>query len=385
MRRVTDDERRRRLAVRHLLAPSMRVDTVEAAAEAVVALHSSDPASVYLSACLRVVDGSLDDVERALYEERTLIRHHAMRRTLWVMTPAVAQAANAGFTRKIARAERPRTAKLFGRNQAWLDDAIERVVAAVEAAPAPIGTREVAQAVPDLAEPIVVNAGKRYEGTMAAHTRALLHAAFEGRIVRARPAGSWIGSQYAWVANDDWLAIDWSQPDELTGAIEIVRRWLDRFGPGTLDDIVWWTGSTKGLIGRALAELDTVEVELDGGETGLLLADDLESAPDVGPWVALLPALDPTPMGWKRRDWYLDPTLDVTDRNGNIGPTTWADGRAVGGWVQRPGGGIAHEADGLVGAHRRLLDAEIGRVDELIGATGFRVRFPAPNQHRLLG
>jgi hypothetical protein len=220
------------------------------------------------------------------------------------------------------------------------------------------------------------------------HTRALLHAAFEARIVRGRPAGTWIGSQYAWHPHADWTGEpDWSnQLDELAGATGVVGRWLERFGPGTLDDIVWWTGSTKGLITRALSELGAVEVALDDGTTGYVLPHDTVDTDGVGPWVALLPGLDPTPMGWKRRGWYLDPGVErrVTDRNGNIGPTVWSEGRVVGGWVQRPDGSIAHDADGLPAAARQLLDAEIERLQTLVGDTRFSVRFPSPNQRTLL-
>ena len=37
--------------------------------------------------------------------------------------------------------------------------------------------------------------------------------------------------------------------------------------------------------------------------------------------VALLPALDPTPMGYVERDWFLGPHAPALfDRSGNIGP-----------------------------------------------------------------
>lgn len=45
----------------------------------------------------------------------------------------------------------------------------------------------------------------------------------------------------------------------------------------------------------------------------------------------MLPCLDPTPMGWKRRDWFF--AIDqrhVFDRNANIGPTLWWDGEIIG-------------------------------------------------------
>lgn len=386
MQHVSDEERRRRVAVRHLLVPAERVEGIDEVADALVALHSSDPASVYLAAAARMTDPTRESIDQALYDDRSVVRHHAMRRTLWVMSPEVTRSAHAAFTMRIAAAERRRTATLFERDDDWVAASVERVVAAVEASDRPISTREIGALVPDLADPISVAAGKAYEGTMSPHTRAVLMAAFEGRIARGRPQGTWIGSQYAWSAHASW--VDWLDDDlsESEAVADVVGRWLSRFGPGTLDDIVWWTGTTKTLIRNALAALDVVDVALDDGSTGYVLADDTGGTASVEPWVALLPGLDPTAMGWKQRRWYLptDVASRVTDRNGNIGPTLWVDGGVVGGWVQRPDGSIVHDAPPLGTHHQSLFDAAIDRLHSFVGGSRFSVRFPAPNQRQLL-
>ena len=87
MRTITDEQRRARIARRHLLAPNDRIGSVSDIADALVALHSTDPATVYLSIAARSIGLTVADVEGALYDERCVIRHHAMRRTLWVTTP----------------------------------------------------------------------------------------------------------------------------------------------------------------------------------------------------------------------------------------------------------------------------------------------------------
>jgi hypothetical protein len=211
-------------------------------------------------------------------------------------------------------------------------------------------------------------------------------AAFEARLARVRPHGTWIASQYHWLPHADW--VDWVDHDltESDGAIEIVHRWLRSFGPGTISDIVWWTGATKTLIRRTLEALDAAEVGLDDGSVGHVMPDDLHGIAEHEPWVALLPALDPSAMGWRQRAWYLAPDVAdrVTDRNGNIGPTVWVDGRVVGGWVQRPDGSIAHDAADLDMTHSELLDREIERLQTLAGESRFTVRFPSPNQRALL-
>ena len=109
MIRFSAEERRWRLAERHRLTESLRIDDVAAIADGLVALHSPDPATVHMSVLVRMSKPSIGAVEHALYEQRSIVRHHAMRRTLWVMTPAVARLAFDAATAKVARAERKRT------------------------------------------------------------------------------------------------------------------------------------------------------------------------------------------------------------------------------------------------------------------------------------
>ena len=124
---------------------------------------------------------------------------------------------------------------------------------------------------------------------------------------------------------------------------ELARRWLSAFGPALMSDLQWWTGLTGGQVRQALAQLELAKVDLHGAP-GVMLAADLPGldAPAPQPWAALLPALDPTAMGWRERDWYVgEHAAALFDRSGNIGPTAWWDGRIVGGWAQRGDGEIA--------------------------------------------
>ena len=47
-------------------------------------LHATEPATVYLSLHARVDGLTVADVDRALYDDRTLVKQLAMRRTLFV-------------------------------------------------------------------------------------------------------------------------------------------------------------------------------------------------------------------------------------------------------------------------------------------------------------
>ena len=123
-----------------------------------------------------------------------------------------------------------------------------------------------------------------------------------------------------------------------------------------------------------------VEVRLDDGQAGYVLPDDLEATPEPEPWVALLPVLDATTMGWKDRGWYLGPhRAALFDSAGNAGPTVWANGRIVGGWAQRPDGEIAvHLLEKVDAETTAMIDAEAARLAAWLGPTRIRWPFPPP-------
>ena len=87
-RRIDARERRNRLAHRHRLAQRAKAGTVEEVAAALVALHATDPATVHLAAGARLTEPSVAAVERALYDDRTLLRMLGMRRTMFVVPRA---------------------------------------------------------------------------------------------------------------------------------------------------------------------------------------------------------------------------------------------------------------------------------------------------------
>ena len=103
-----------------------------------------------------------------------------------------------------------------------------------------------------------------------------------------------------------------------------MRRWLLIFGPGTRDDIAWWTG-----------------------------------------W------------GSARRDRHWRPLAPWRCGFDSAGPTIWVEGRIVGGWAQRPSGEIAVRLLEKVDTETaRMIDAEAARLAAWLGPT--RIRWPFP-------
>ena len=391
MKRIGVEERRARLAVRHHLARS--VASPERVAASIVGYHSSDPATVFLSAWARVRGFAPTQLEELLYDRRSLVRMLGMRRTLFVVQREVAAVMDAACTKSLAPGERKRLIRMLeeqgvaeeGTGERWLLRVATKTLDA-------LGTRgeatarELTRDVPELAARLHFGEGKTWGGTMGVSTRVLFLLAAEGKVVRARPLGGWTSGQYRWARTEAWLGEPLPRPGAAEARAELLRRYLRAFGPATLTDVRWWTGWTAGLATGALHAVGAMEVELDEG-TGFVLPDDVRRVRRPGAWVALLPGLDPTVMGWKERDWFLgDHASHLFDRNGNAGPTVWADGRVVGGWGQAGDGGIRVELlERIDAATRRAIDAERERLRAWLGDVRIVSRFRTPLERTLSG
>ena len=392
IRPVSVAERRARLAVRHHLAPAAKAATVTSAVADIIGLHGTDPASVYLAAWARTGSVDIATIERALYTERALVRMLGMRRTVFVVPADLVPVIQAACTDQIAEGLRRRLtqvvreAGIASDAATWLKEVGEATVRGLAARGSATGV-ELAADEPRLRTQIVAAADNPYGGAVNLTNRLLTLLSAEGLIVRGRPRGGWTSTQFAWSVARDRA--------DLTAAgarAELARRWLLAFGPALVSDLQWWTGWTAGQVKQVLGQLEVTEVNLDGAPGIMLAADEPGPAPmhDMGPWAALLPALDPTPMGWRERGWYVgEHAAALFDRSGNIGPTAWWDGRIVGGWAHRKDGEIAVRLLEDTGAEASAaIAAEAQRLRDWIGADPkIRItpRFRTPLERELSG
>ena len=383
---ISDTQRRARLGRRHHLAT--RTPSVERVAAELVGLHSSDPATVFLAARARVRGFTPAVLERALYDDRTLLRMLGMRRTMFVVDRELGAVMDAACTRALVAGERRRLIGLIeGQGLArdgarWLRRVSDRTVAAIEERGTATAT-ELTKVVPELREKLVMGEGKKWGGTSGMSTRVLFLLATEGRIVRARPRGQWLSSQYEWTSLRTWVD-PFPDLDAAEARTALLTRWLATYGPATLRDLTWWTGWTQAHGRAALGAIDAVEVELDDG-VGYVMPDDVAPVRAPKRWVALLPGLDPTIMGWKERDWYLGPhTTRLFDTNGNAGPTVWADGVVVGGWGQRRDGVVEAELLEVVDASvSEAVAREATALTEWLAGTVVTPRFRTPLEREI--
>lgn len=382
--RISDEDRRLRIAVRHRLAPAHRAASVSEVAGAVVGLHATEPASVHLAAFARS-GATRDDVDRALYGERSVVKQLAMRRTVFAFPAPLLPAVWGSAAARVAVQQRARLARDVVREgiaedgPAWVERATESVLAVLEEH-GPLTTAQLRSMLPSLEERLSYAAGKAYAAHVPIASRVLTTLAASGAVVRGDNDGGWKVSRPRWTLTSAWLGEDPRELDEAAGYALLAEAWLRSFGPGTEEDLVWWLGAPKVAVRRALAAVGAVEVGLESGGTGLVLPGDVAPVPHPGRWAALLPALDPTTMGWKQRDFYLGGHARLlVDRNGNAGPTAWLDGRVVGGWSQRDDGQVVVvpcteiDPDGL-----RLLESEAGRLSDWLDGQVVRTIYQSP-------
>lgn len=356
-----------------------------------VCLHATDPTTVYLSALARVDGMTVTDLERALYVDRSLVKHLAMRRTLFVFPRETIGFAQAGASNRVADSERRRlirdveTAGLHPNAERWLSEACERVLAALSDGREATSS-ELRDEIPLLEGSTTYGAGKPWGGHVSVGPRVLTTLSAAGHVVRASNDGGWTTSRPRWASMKSWLRTEITPQPQADGVAGLVEQWLRAFGPGTAADIKWWLGSTVAAVRRALADLHAVEVELDG-QTGYLPREDVEATDPVEPWAALLPALDPTTMGWFERDWYVGPhRAQLFDTSGNAGPTVWWDGRVVGGWRQSDTGEVVLQLLEDVGAEGLLnIEREAARVTHWLDGVRVLPRFPSPLSKEVAG
>lgn len=423
--KISAAQRRARLMARHHLSASAA--TVGDGCEAVVALHGTDPVTVYLSARARTPSATVEAVDRALYEERGLVRMLGMRRTMFVVPAPLVFVVQRACTDDVARRLRRQLVRdlesggVGGADAAgWLRDTEAGVLRALAARGSATGAQLSADE-PRLRTQLLYVPDKSYGGAANITSRVLGLIAAEGHMVRGHRRGGWSSGQFEWFPAAAWLGGSAGGPDGGAGAdgagdsdsgagadgaghsdgaggsdsgagldaatarAELARRWLLAFGPAPVSDLQWWAGWTSGQTKAALAALPVREVDLDGQPGVLLAGDDAFDDGDAGPIAALLPGLDPTPMGWQSREWYLGahgPAL--FDRTGNIGPTVWWEGRIVGGWAQRASGEVAYRLLTDIGSDAtEAVALEAARLESWLGTARVTPRFRTPLEREL--
>ncbi|MEX1038016.1 MAG: winged helix DNA-binding domain-containing protein [Acidimicrobiia bacterium] len=328
--------------------------SVEETVEAVAGIYSTAPTS-YLSFVARVPGFTRADLDRALYQDRTLVRRASLR--------------GSGFLIPIGRIDAVASAP----------DRVEWYTGAVDKAVGADRRRKWTREILDVLDGRVLRAREiRAElgvsGDESEALRFLLTSLSQHRLITAASGASgWRDNQYGYALWDQWF------PDHPVREIdpgesraELARWYLGGHGPATVEDFAWWSGLKKGNAAVALAAVS----EADGD--GMY---DLPGATPAPPprGLRLLPVWDTALVTQKERRRTVDPAHYpyVYDASGNLTSTIVSDARVVGVW-DRGGDNdrIEIKAAFFAGAGpNHLVESEAESLAAALGATEVTVEF----------
>ncbi|MGF1617908.1 MAG: DNA glycosylase AlkZ-like family protein [Acidimicrobiia bacterium] len=279
---------------------------VEEAVEATAGIYSTAPTS-YLSCVARVPGFVVDDLDRALYRDRTLVRVGALR--------------GSGFLIPVERVDAVASAS---DRRGWHEGAVDKAVGRKKRLQWTSQVLDILDGEILLAREIRARLG--VSGKESEPLRFLLSSLTDSRtIVAASGVRSWRDNQHGYAIWDQWLPdhpVRLIDPDEARA--EVARWYLHGHGPASVEDFSWWSGISKA---KARHALDSVaEVEGDLYDIGGRLNVDPPSG------LRLLPIWDTALVTQKTRRRMVDERLYpyVYDASGNLTSTIVLDGEVIG-------------------------------------------------------
>jgi hypothetical protein len=147
------------------------------------------------------------------------------------------------------------------------------------------------------------------------------------------------GSMDLWMRSDEWISKAKKIPDIDTYRIELLRKYIQQFGPVSRADILYWSGLSANEVDLALntlsSELEKVSVK--GSNQEYFAMDKISNASPQPPKVILLPKFDSLMMGYKDKSRFMDMQnyKRVFGPLGMVAATVLINGFVAGKWKKR--------------------------------------------------
>lgn len=337
-------------------------------------LHAQVLSSAELTAWARLDGLERGAVERALWEDGTLVKQWAWRGTLHLLDAASLPTYHAALS-TYRHFLRPAWLKEFGYGTA---ERLEAALAALDATLTPDASLSRAELAAAVAE-------RTGDAALAEHLSeswgsALKPAAFRGLLAFARSDDRTVRFRRAPAPPPDAHV-----PASVENAVdELTRRHLAAYGPARRDDLSrWWGGGSALSAAQAQRRLEAlgdeaVVVDVEGARCWMLaadLADALGPASDPPHAARLLPLFDQWTVSLNRNvDAILAPAHRplVYRQAGWISPVVLIDGAIAGTWKHETTKGstvVTIEPFGKLPRWAAVqLDAEAERLRELLAA-----------------
>ena len=318
-----------------------RMSAVSDVVRWLVGVQAQDRAAGALSIRARSSGLTRADVDRALVEERSVVRLWAMRGTIHIVPAEDA----AWLVELFAPLALPASHRRLG--QLGVAEADRpRAVTLIRSAVADRGPLTRAE----LMEPLA-RAGITTDGQAAAHLPLL--AALEGHVC----FGPVRGGKPTFVLRDDWLGTGLPRLPREEAVTQLARRYARAFGPAEPEDFAAWSG------------LPLRDARSGWPKTASEPTADASPDPPV---TRLLPAFDTYLLGYRSRDFAVpaEHARKVWPGGGIVRPTVVENGRGVATW-RRSGTQIEIEP---FGANHVAAEDEIADVQRFLGARPVRAR-----------
>jgi hypothetical protein len=107
------------------------------------------------------------------------------------------------------------------------------------------------------------------------------------------------GSESLWMSSTDWLGSRRNPPDPEECTVELIRKYIECYGPVSREDIVYWTFLRKSDVNTALEALkkDLTKESIDGNAEYFSFGNSGEAFE--APEALLLPEFDSLMMGYR--------------------------------------------------------------------------------------
>lgn len=347
-----------RLARQHLVARSASAERLVDVVRDTGGIQAQVMSAAELSIWTRRRQTTRDEIQRALWDTREIVRTSAMRLTLHLI-PA------RDFAIYIA-ATKPAALRRLQYWQARLGATPDHVRAMVDAVVDGLGD------LPRTQQELIARARKTASRGLAKWldrvSIAARPAVIEGRIVYGPPRGA----EATFVRADAWLG---PQPavglDEARA--ELLRRFLAAFGPATPHDFAKWSGIRASEAKQVLTSIrdETTDVSVDGA-AGWVLRNDLPALTRTeldGSAVRLLGAFDSFLLGHATKSHLVDARFykRVYRPQGWISPVVLRGGSIIGVWFPKTAGRTTTLGVELFGRATRDVRRAIEREAEAMG------------------
>jgi hypothetical protein len=265
------------------LAKRRAAAQLEDVVRAICGAHAQIMSTVPLALSARLSRLSRGQIDRAIAEERTLVKTWAMRGTLHVFAAddvplyCAAQGTRDQYTN-------PSFLRAYGLERADID-------AVLEAIPQALDGRALTRG--ELTDQILEITKRPHleERLRSGWGELLKPAAFKGKLC----FGPQDGQTVSFVRPDQWLG-SWQDHDTDEALVEVFRRFLAVYGPADRSEIARWWGVRPPEAGRVLRLMpdELAEVHLEDGSKKWILEKDLRSLRGSKPvtGVRLLPSFD---------------------------------------------------------------------------------------------